>query len=81
MEVSRLSVIPDSDEGAWSGSHGICLVLGLKLAIVSLTMSLVRSRGDLTSSICHLLAINLSLERNTLKLNLVYTIWSVCYVN
>ncbi len=28
MEVSRLSVIPDSDEGAWSGNHGICLVLG-----------------------------------------------------
>ncbi len=44
MEVSRLSVIPDSDEGAWSGNHGICLVLGLKLTIVSLTMSLVRSR-------------------------------------
>jgi hypothetical protein len=33
------------------------------------------------SSICHLLAINLSLERNTPKLKLVYTIWSVCYVN
>ncbi|HAS8172196.1 hypothetical protein VVYB158_19570 [Vibrio vulnificus CladeA-yb158] len=28
MEVSCLSVIPDSDEGAWSGNHGICLVLG-----------------------------------------------------
>ncbi|POB24877.1 hypothetical protein CRN47_11490 [Vibrio vulnificus] len=28
MEVSHLSVIPDSDEGAWSGNHGICLVLG-----------------------------------------------------
>ncbi len=40
-----------------------------------------RNKPHPPSSICHLLAINLSLERNTPKLKLVYTIWSVCYVN